>query len=139
MMPSKLREKSVGAYFLLASTVLALAATVLYLIFGISSGTFTGSIFVLALIATLLSAAALFYSGFLADYIPAAATALFTASLVLLIENSIDDVTAFFVGMGDYFGNADNVGFRVAVAVAMLAAIVLTIAGAFLRQGNKQD
>ena len=126
------KGKSVGAYVLMVSTVLSLAATVAYLIFGLSSGTFVGSIFALILIAALGGVILWFYDGFFSDYIPPVCTALVTASFVLLIRDSIDDLTAFFVGMGDYFGHAENAGPRVGIAVVMLLAVLVTIIGSFI-------
>lgn len=132
-----LKGKSAGSYVLMLSTVLSLAATVAYLIFGLSSGTFVGSIFALLLIATLGGAALFFYRGFFADYIPPVVTALVTAGLVLLARDSINDLTAFMVGMGDYFGNADNAGPRIMIAAVMLLTILVTIVGSFMPREKK--
>ena len=134
-----LKGKSAGSYALMVSTILSLAATVMYLVFGLSFQTFVGTIFVLPLVATLLGLAQWFYNGFFADYIPPVITALVTASLVLLVRDSIDDFTALFVGMGDYFGHAENAGPRVAIGVAMLLCVLVTIIGSFMAKGTKKE
>lgn len=126
-----------GSISLIASVAVSLAAAVLYLIFGVSSGTFVGSILALTAAATAVQAVALIYKGFFADYLPIASVALMAAALMQFAGNSVDDVTAFFVGMGNYFGNADNVGFRVVIVVAMLAAIILSIVNAFAKPKQK--
>ena len=43
-------------------------------------------------------------------------------------------ITAFFVGMGNYFGNAENVGPRVLVAVFMLLSLLAELIAAFMRR-----
>lgn len=134
-----LKGKSAGAYVLMVSEVLCLVATVAYLIFGLSSGTFVGSVFALLLIAALGGAALCFYRGFFADYIPPVMTALVTAGLVLLARDSINDLTAFMVGMGDYFGNADNAGPRIMIAAVMLLTILVTIIGSFMKREKKNS
>ena len=135
---SKLKGKTAGTYFLAAATLFGLISAILYLIFGVISGTFVASIFIFSVIAVVLDAVQLVCIGFFADYIPIASSTFLTISLVQLIGNSIDDVTAFFVGMGDYFGNANNVGFRVVIALTMAGTILLTIIGAFLRQRRNE-
>lgn len=134
-----LKGKSAGSYVLMVSTVLSLVATVAYLVFGLGSGTFVSAIFVLLLIATLGGVALCFYQGFFADYIPPVITALVTAGLVLLARDSIDDLTAFMVGMGDYFGNADNAGPRVMIAAVMLLTIIVTVIGSFMARERKNS
>lgn len=128
------KGKFKGRVVLAIAAALALLSAVLYLIFGLASGTFQASLLLLPLAAALVGAALWFYRGFFADYLPAVLTALMSGGLILLVRDSIDDLTAFFVGMGDYFGNADNVGPRAAIAVVMLLCIVLAIVGSFLRQ-----
>lgn len=74
-----------------------------------------------------------------ADCIPIVMIVLMSVALVLLIADSIDDVTALFVGMGDYFGNADNVGMRVTLAVFMILSIITAIVGSFFSRVRKQE
>lgn len=131
------KKKFAGPCTLMISTILSLAATVVYLIFGLRSETFVSTIFVLLIAATLCDFIQWFYDGFATDYIPPVVTALVTASLILLVRDSIDDFTAFFVGMGDYFGNADNAGPRVVIGVIMLLCIVITIIDSFMVRENK--
>lgn len=132
-----LKNKTPGAYVLMASAVLCLLATVMYLVFGLSTGVLVGNILILLLLACVGGAVLCFYNGFFADYIPPVLTALVTAGLVLLVRDSIDDLTAFMVGMGDYFGNADNAGPRVMIAVVMLLTILVTIIGSFMSREKK--
>ena len=129
--------KTKGQILLMLATFLALAAAIAYLVFGLASGTFQPVLLVLPLAAAAVGAVLCFYRGFLADYLPAVLSAVMTGGLVLLIRDSIDDITAFFVGMGNYFGNADNVGPRAAIAVIMLLCVIFTIAGAFMKQEKK--
>ncbi len=135
----KLKTKSVGYYILLASTVLGLIVSVMYIAFGVSSHTFAAGIFVCALFAFLLGVALAIYEGVFADCIPIVMIVLMSVALVLLIADSIDDVTALFVGMGDYFGNADNVGMRVTLAVFMILSIITAIVGSFFSRVRKQE
>ena len=74
------------------------------------------------------------YQGALEGYAAIAMAALMMVSFLLLANNSIDDITAFFVGMGNYFGNAENVGPRVLVAVFMLLSLLAELIAAFMRR-----
>ena len=58
-------------------------------------------------------------------------------SLAFMIEDSINDITAMFVGMGNLFGNAANVPVRVVVAVGMLISIILSVIGSFKKRTKK--
>ena len=131
------KGQSKGQILLRIATVLALVSAIGYLIFGLASGTFQPVLLVLPLAGAAVGAVLCFYHGFFADYLHAVLSAVMTASLVLLIRDSVDDLTAFFVGMGNYFGNADNVGPRLTVAGIMLVCILVTIIGAFMRQEKK--
>ncbi len=132
------KGKTAGQIVLMIAVALSVIASVAYLIFGLASGTFKPVLLLLPLAAALAGLAACIWHGFAADYLFPVCTALLTASLVLLGRDSIDDLTAFFVGMGDYFGNANNVGPRVAVAVILLLGIITAIIGSFLRQEKKE-
>ena len=132
-----MKGKSAGAYVLLVSAILSLVAAAAYLVFGLTSQTFAAPIFLLVLAAAAGGIALLVYHGFFADYVPPICAALLAASFVTLMRDSIDDLTAFFVGMGNYFGNADNAGPRVAIAALMLAAGLVTIVGSFLGREKK--
>ena len=133
----KIKSKSVGAYVMLAATALCLIATIMYLAFGIASQTFAGGIFVCLLLSFLLGVVLFFYDGYFGDFIPLVIVALVSVGLMLLIADSINDITALFAGMGDYFGNADNVGIRLVIAVFMLVGILTAVVGAFLRRVKK--
>jgi hypothetical protein len=134
---NNLKERTAGAYVLLGSAVLNLVALAAYGIFGLNTGTFVAEIFALLLVSLLLGVLRWFYRGFFADYIPPVCAALVTASLLRLIMDSIDDFTAFVVGMGNYFGNADNAGPRVGITVIMLLSILTTIVGSFFNKEKK--
>lgn len=133
-LPEKLKNKSVGYYVLLGAAVLGLITSIMYLAFGLASHTFSGGIFACALISFLCIVVLVFYDGYFADFVPLAAIVIMSLALVLLVGDSIDDITAFVVGMGNYFGNADNVGMRVTVAIFMLLTIIASIVGSFMRR-----
>lgn len=131
-----LKQKSVGYYFVCAATLLGVVLTVMYLIFGLSSSTFSAGIFVCLLIAALAGVIAVFYEGFLTDFLVLAAVVLFTVALGLLINNSVGDFTEFLTPVGMY-GNADNMGMRFTLAALMGVGIVIGIVGCFLSRKKK--
>lgn len=137
MTTGKLSGKAGGYYLNLAASVISLAALVIYLIFGIVSGTFAVSVFASLLGGTVLGIILLFYDGFVGDYIPLGMVLLYSMSLAFMIEDSINDITAMFVGMGNLFGNAANVPVRVVVAVGMLISILLSVIGSFKKRTKK--
>lgn len=128
---------SLKLYFGIAATALGALSAIGYLIFGIASGTFQGGIFACALVGTAIGALLLFYDGYFADFIRIAFVVVMTTGLLLLINNSIDDITAWMVGMGNYFGNADNVGPRLAIAVLLLLAAISGIVASFSEKRQK--
>lgn len=132
------KGKAMGYYVTVAAVALYLIAVIMYLIFGIASATFSAGIFVCLLIGFAVGVFALFYDGYFGDYLPFAMIALVTAGLMMLIENSIDDITALFVGMGSYFGNADNVGMRLTIVIMLVIGVITTIVGAFLKKSKEK-
>ncbi|MBR1814017.1 MAG: hypothetical protein IJ773_09370 [Lachnospiraceae bacterium] len=132
-----LKGKSAGSHVLFAATVLSLVACVAYSVFGLSAHVFNTTIFGILCVMTLVGLLSSLYTGVFTDYLPAIATALGAAGLITLGKDSVNDLTAFFVGMGDYFGNADNVGPRVLVFALILLASVVTFVGAFLGSRKK--
>ena len=134
-----MKGKEKGSYVLLAGAVLSLVAAAAYLVFGLMSQTFVGNIFLVFLVAAACGCLLFFYNGFFADYLPAVISALSACGLILLGKDSVNDLTAFFVGMGDYFGNADNVGPRAAIFVIMLVSLLVVIIGSFMKNGKKAE
>lgn len=128
------KNKSAGWYLSAVSTLLAVVALIAYIVFGTSSQTFVPAICICLVAAVVLGAAMVLYQGALEGYAAIAMAALMMVSFLLLANNSIDDITAFFVGMGNYFGNAENVGPRVLVAVFMLLSLLAELIAAFMRR-----
>lgn len=133
------KNKSAGFYLQLAASVLAVVALIAYIIFGAASQTFTSSIFLCLLISAALGVFLVFYRGIVSPYAMVAMAVLMMVSFVLLANNSIDDITAMMVGMGDYFGNAENVGPRVLVAVFMLLSMLIAIVASFMRRTKADE
>ena len=127
------KNKSAGWYLSAVSTLLAVIALIAYIAFGTSSQTFVPAICICLVAAVALGAVMVLYQGALEGYAAIAMAALMMVSFLLLANNSIDDITAFFVGMGNYFGNAEN-GPRVLVAVFMLLSLLAELVAAFMRR-----
>ena len=134
-----LKGKTAGSRVLFAATVLSLVACVVYLVFGLTANVFNSTIFGILCAFTVVGFVSCAYTGFFTDYLPAVASALGAAGLITLGKDSVNDLTAFFVGMGDYFGNADNVGPRVLVFALILLASLVTFIGAFLGSRKKAE
>lgn len=124
------KTKSLGYYFVLASSIISLVCFVMYLIFGIVSTTFTLSIFLFLLFALLTSIAAVFYEGILTDLFVLATGLLLTFGLGFLINNSVGDFTEMVTPVGMY-GNAANMPMRITIAVIMLVGIIIDIIASF--------
>lgn len=124
------KAKSLGYYFVLASSIISLVCFVMYLIFGIVSTTFTLSIFLFLLFALLTSLAAVFYEGILTDLFVLATGLLLTFGLGFLINNSVGDFTEMVTPVGMY-GNAANMPMRITIAVIMLVGIIIDIIASF--------
>lgn len=129
-----LKNKTLGWYLNAIATVLAVAALIAYIVFAIASQTFVLAICLCLCAAVVLGVIKVFYSGALACYASIAQVTLLMCAFLLLANDSIDDITALMVGMGSYFGNAENVGPRVLVAVFMLLSLLLGIVASFLRR-----
>lgn len=124
------KTKSVGYYFVLATTVISLVTFLMYLIFGIASTTFKVSIFLFFLFAFLSAAVAVFYEGVLTDVLVLVSGLLLTFGLGFLINNSVGDFTEMVTPVGMY-GNTANMPMRIAIAVVSLIGIVLDIIASY--------
>lgn len=124
------KNKSLGYYFVLTSTLISLVCFVMYLIFGLVSTTFTTSIFLFYLFALVCSLVAVFYEGFLTDLFVFATGLLLTFSLGFLINNSVGDFTEMITPVGMY-GNAANMPMRITIAVITLIGIVVDIIASY--------
>lgn len=131
-----MKEKASGYYFILAAAVFSLAAAIVYLIFGIIAEVFQPVLFICLAAGMILGMVPLFYRGFWDDYIPLVMVLFYSAAIALLIMDSINDITAMFVGMGNLFGNAANVPARAAVALCTLISIITVIIGSFKKQNR---
>ncbi len=137
MAPALFKNKSVGFYLQFAASALAVVALIAYIIFGAASHTFLASIFVCLLIGVAVGVLLVFYRGTFSVYAMVAMAVIMAVSFILLANDSIDDITAMMVGMGDYFGNAENVGPRFAVAVFILLSVILDVVASFM--GRTRD
>lgn len=118
------------------STVVMAAATIAYLVFALSSGTFNLKV-LLAFAAALVCGASLFLNeNKWSDYIVIAATALAAIGLGLFVLDSVGDFTDFFSGIVMY-GNPKNVPARGGLIGVMLAGILLGIVSSFLPRSSK--
>ncbi len=129
----KIGRKSLGYWLIAASSAVAVISTVLYLIFGISSHTFTAGIFLCLLFATLLGASLTFYDKFFGDYIVIASVILFTFGLGLFVSDSVFDF-ADAITQIPLYGNMDNAPFRVVIIIFSVVGILLAVAGSFFRR-----
>ena len=136
MAPALFKNKSVGFYLQFAASALAVVALIAY-IFGAASHTFLASIFVCLLIGVAVGVLLVFYRGTFSVYAMVAMSVIMAVSFILLANDSINDITAMMVGMGDYFGNAENVGPRFAVAVFILLSVILDVVASFM--GRTRD
>lgn len=126
------KEKAVGWYLNALATVLAVAALIAYIVFGTVSQTFVPAVCICLCVAVALGVVMIFYHGAPANYAAIALAVLMMIAFLFLANDSIDDITALMVGMGDYFGNAENVGPRVLVAVFMLLSLLVEIVSSFM-------
>lgn len=127
------KGKPAGQKGLFLAAVLGAASATAYLIFGNMAQVFQAPIFAILCGMTAAGLLGCVYHGFFADYLPPVMAALAAAGLVRLGQDSINDLTAFFVGMGDYFGNADNVGPRVLIFVLILLTALTAMISTFLK------
>lgn len=127
---TSLKQKSVGFYLVLLSTVLALLATVLYLIFGIGAQAFSGWNFALLVAGVVLGAILLFYEGYISDFLGIAGVACLTGGLGIFLSDSVCDFADFIVKI-QLFGNMENAGFRVVIIVLIAVSLLAAIAGCF--------
>ncbi|MBQ1492579.1 MAG: hypothetical protein IIZ39_11530 [Blautia sp.] len=132
------KGKPAGKKALIVATFLGLVGAISYMIFAFSANVFSFPICALLWALVVVGILGCAYDGFLADYLPPIMAALSAAGLVRLGWDSVDDLTAFFVGMGNYFGNADNVGPRVFIFALILLTALVTMVGAFLGKEQKQ-
>lgn len=133
------KEKAVGWYLNALATVLAVAALIAYIVFGAASQTFVPAVCICLCVAVALGAVMIFYQGALANYAAIALVALMMIAFLFLANDSIDDITALMVGMGDYFGHAENVGPRVLVAVFMWLSLIVGIVASFMRRKRENN
>lgn len=131
-----LKQKGLGYYFAAAAALLGVILTVMYLIFGLSSSTFSAGIFICLLFAALAGVAAVFYEGFLTDFLVLGMGVLFAVSLGLLIGNSVGDFTEFLTPVGMY-GDAANMPMRFVLAALLGIGIIVDILGCFLSRKKK--
>lgn len=129
-------NRTKGSFITLFAVVISLVATVMYLIFGITSGTFTGWVFVPLAVAVCVGLVLFFYEGYISDFMPLVIVALLTVALMLLVRDSIGDITEFFSRVG-LFGNPANVPMRVAIAVVVLVSIIVAIISSFMERVKK--
>ena len=128
--------KGLGSTFGAVSTVVMTAATIAYLVFAFSSGTFNVKV-LLAFAAALVCGASLFLNeNKWSDYIVIAATALAAIGLGLFVLDSVGDFTDFFSGIVMY-GNPKNVPARGGIIGVMLIGILLGIISSFLPRSSK--
>lgn len=129
----KIGRKSLGYWLIAASAAVAVISTVLYLIFGISSHTFTAGIFLCLLFAALLGVSLTFYDKFFGDYIVIASVILFTFGLGLFVSDSVFDFADAITKIPLY-GNMNNAPFRVVIIIFSVVGILLAVAGSFFHR-----
>lgn len=128
--------KGAGSFLGAVSSVVMAAATIAYLVFAFSSGTFNVKV-LLAFAAALVCGGVLFRKeNKWSDYIVIAATAMAAIGLGLFVLDSVGDFTDFFSGIVMY-GNPKNVPVRCGLIGAMLAGILLGIVSSFLPRSSK--
>lgn len=130
------KQKSAGYFISAAAAVIGLVTAVMYLVFGISSGTLSAGILVCLLVGTVAGIVAMFYEGLLTDVLVLAMAVLFAVALGLLVPNSAGDFTEFLTPVGMY-GNAANMGMRFTLAALMGVGMIVGIVGCFLSRKKK--
>lgn len=130
-------SKSIGRILGLCATVVAVAATAVYLVFAFSSGTFNIRV-LLAFLAAIGCGAALFCTdNFFSDYLVIINTLLLAVAFGLFMLDSVGDFTDFFSGIVMY-GNPKNVPTRFVIIGITLGSILLELVSSFLARNKKQ-
>lgn len=131
-----LKNRAVGGYILLAAIVLNIAAAVLYVIFGVSSGTFTPKILVCLLCAVVLGGVTFWKETVVSDFLSIAMTVILSVGLAFFIRNSVGDFTEMITPVGMY-GNPANMPMRFVILGLLMVCILVTIVEGFTPRTKK--
>ncbi len=130
-------SKGIGRILGLCASVVAVAATVEYLVFAFSSGTFN-ILVLLAFLAAIGCGVVLFFTeNFFSDYLVIINALLLTVAFGLFMLDSVGDFTDFFSGIVMY-GNPDNVPTRFVIIGITLGSILIELISSFLNRNKKQ-